>query len=248
MLKLMEAPRLTGDHADEVGIFRFALAFSQLEQLLEREEVDVVGSVDRLGHAVYLVSDGYAAAQLRVVLDVVHPGVSCRSKPAKLKVQPHPRRVACMEETGWSSHLPEEGVLVHTTPSSPTRDSQQTRIVQHGHDVPDHIEVRLGHVQPAIERRDQLRSHLLAGHRVEVGKRLEQDLMSAVIVSRRCAMVQGRNPDYGSRITARRCDACNQPRWAACRHMQEADSCQREDDARRRPPARLGGASAARLV
>lgn len=57
--------------------------------------------------------------------------------------------------------------------------------MQHGHDMPNHIEVWFWHVEPRLERDDELRAHLLAWHRVEVGEWLKEDLydVSAVLVS-----------------------------------------------------------------
>lgn len=68
---------LTCNHAHQVDVLRLVLAtFSQLQELLEREKIDVVGRIDCLWYAVYLMRDWYAAAQFRVVLYIVHSSVS----------------------------------------------------------------------------------------------------------------------------------------------------------------------------
>jgi len=54
-------------------------------------------------------------------------------------------------------------------------------MVQHAHEVPNHIEIRLGHLEPEVERVDEVRPDLLAGHAAEVVERLEDDLMSASV-------------------------------------------------------------------
>lgn len=50
--------------------------------------------------------------------------------------------------------------------------------MQHANQVPDNVEIRLGDIEPEIERVNEMRADLLAGHAAEVVERLEDDLLS----------------------------------------------------------------------
>lgn len=127
---------------------------------MEREEVDVVGSVDRLRHSIDLVRDSARQCKLALGIHIHNGAVDAVYVPGA------PRRSS---ESSWMSSTLVGGPLsTSQVRKTERRRAHEAGVVQHIDNLCNDLELVLWDIYPDVERRQELRADVLARIRYNI--------------------------------------------------------------------------------